>query len=47
MIDQVDADAVSRLAAEVLSEPLTAAVVGPYAGPDELPGGLRELVERA
>ena len=45
-IEQVDAGAVAELAAQVLSTPLTAAVVGPYAGPDELPRGLRELVAR-
>jgi predicted Zn-dependent peptidase len=45
-IDEVDADAVVELAGEVLSAPLIAAVVGPFAGPDELPSGLRELVNR-
>jgi predicted Zn-dependent peptidase len=45
MIDQVDAGAVLELAGEVLSAPPAAAVVGPYAGPDELPRSLRELVD--
>jgi predicted Zn-dependent peptidase len=45
MIEQVDADAVAELASEVLSSPLTAAVVGPYADLEELPAGLRELVD--
>jgi predicted Zn-dependent peptidase len=47
MIEQVDAGAVAELATEVLSQPLTAAVVGPYATPGELPGDLRDLVDRA
>ena len=47
MIEQVDAGAVAELATEVLSAPLTAAVVGPFADTDELPDGLRELVDRA
>ena len=47
LIDDVDAGEVAELATEVLSQPLTAAVVGPYAGPAELPRGLRELVDRA
>jgi predicted Zn-dependent peptidase len=47
MIEQVDAGAVAELATEVLSEPPTAAVVGPYTDPDEIPGGLRALVDRA
>ncbi|MGQ0480867.1 MAG: M16 family metallopeptidase [Pseudonocardia sp.] len=42
-IEEVTADAVAGVAAEVLTRPLTAAVVGPYAEPDELPRELREL----
>lgn len=47
MIEQVDAGSVAELAAQVLSEPLTAAVVGPYADVSELPAGLRGLVDRS
>lgn len=43
-IEQVGAAEVSEVAADVLTRPLTAAVVGPYADPDELPGPLRRLV---
>jgi predicted Zn-dependent peptidase len=44
LIDAVTADDVSALATEVLAAPLSAAVVGPYKHPDDLPAELRELV---
>ncbi|MBO0851048.1 MAG: insulinase family protein, partial [Pseudonocardia sp.] len=39
-IEAVDRDEVTAVAAEVLTRPLTAAVVGPYRGADELPPAL-------
>ncbi|MFC5993169.1 M16 family metallopeptidase [Pseudonocardia hispaniensis] len=42
-IAAVTGDEVSRVARELLSVPLTGAVVGPYDGLDELPAVLREL----
>ncbi|MGI8799042.1 MAG: M16 family metallopeptidase [Pseudonocardia sp.] len=44
LIDAVTSDDVAALAAEVLTGPLTAAVVGPYKHTDDLPAELRELV---
>lgn len=44
-IAEVDAPAVRAVAAELLTAPLTAAVVGPYADPAELPSELRTLAE--
>lgn len=43
-VDAVEAAQVAELAAELLSRPLTAAVVGPYAADDELPEELHEVV---
>ena len=42
-IDAVAPDEVAVLAAELLDQPLTAAVVGPYDDVDDLPESLREL----
>ncbi len=42
-IAAVDADQVARLAARLLTQPLTAAVVGPYSAQTDLPAELREL----
>jgi predicted Zn-dependent peptidase len=42
-IERVDAAAVTEVAAEVLTRPLTVAVVGPYPEPDALPAGARGL----
>ena len=44
-IDAVGRDEVTTLAGSLLSAPLTAAVVGPYADADELPDELREAVD--
>ncbi|MDQ3153333.1 MAG: insulinase family protein [Actinomycetota bacterium] len=43
-IDAVRGEQVSSLAAELLAAPLTAAIVGPYASADDLPGELTELI---
>ncbi len=43
MIADVDPGSVADLAADLLTRPLTAAVVGPYADPDELPADLHGL----
>ena len=43
-IAAVSADDVSELARRLLTQPLTAAVVGPYAAPTELPGQLTSMV---
>lgn len=42
-IAAVTVEQVAEVAAEVLARPLTAAVIGPYDGVDELPAALREL----
>jgi predicted Zn-dependent peptidase len=42
-IDAVTRDDVAELAADLFSTPVTAAVVGPYADADDLPGELREV----
>ena len=42
-IEAVTTDDVAVAAAELLSQPLTAAVVGPYDGVDDLPAPLRDL----
>jgi predicted Zn-dependent peptidase len=42
-IEAVDRDEVTSVAAEVLTRPLTVAVVGPYQTPDELPPALARL----
>jgi predicted Zn-dependent peptidase len=42
-IEAVTTDDVAVAAAELLSQPLTAAVVGPYDGEDDLPAPLRDL----
>lgn len=44
-IAEVDAASVRKVAAELLTAPLTAAVVGPYAGADELPAELLKLAD--
>jgi predicted Zn-dependent peptidase len=43
-IDAVTADQVAELAREFLRRPVTAAVVGPYAHADDLPGEIAELM---
>jgi predicted Zn-dependent peptidase len=43
-IDAVTAEEVAELARELFARPLTAAVVGPYADVDQLPGQIAELV---
>ncbi len=42
-IEAVTASEVADLAAELLTQPLTAAVVGPYDERDDLPAALRDL----
>ncbi|SDP41712.1 Predicted Zn-dependent peptidase [Nakamurella panacisegetis] len=44
-IARVDADQVSALAARLLTQPMTAAVVGPYAAETDLPEQLTSLVQ--
>jgi len=44
LIEAVTGEQVAAVAAAVLGRPLTAAVVGPYAAPDELPDELREVI---
>lgn len=43
-IDAVSAEEVAAVAAELLRHPLCAAVVGPYAHPDELPAQVHEVI---
>jgi predicted Zn-dependent peptidase len=43
-IDAVTASQVTELAREVLRRPITAAVAGPYAQAEELPGEVTELI---
>jgi predicted Zn-dependent peptidase len=43
-IDAVTSGEVRELSRELLSRPITAAVVGPYAGEDELPNEIAELI---
>jgi predicted Zn-dependent peptidase len=43
-IDAVTADQVTELAREFLRQPVTAAVAGPYAHAQELPGEVTELI---
>jgi predicted Zn-dependent peptidase len=44
-IDAVTAEDVAALAGQLLRRPLSAAVVGPYAHPEDLPGEVREVIE--
>jgi predicted Zn-dependent peptidase len=43
-IDAVTGEEVAALAAQLLHQPVSAAVVGPYAHADELPAELREVI---
>ncbi|HEX2297314.1 MAG TPA: pitrilysin family protein [Pseudonocardiaceae bacterium] len=43
-IDEVTGDQVSALAGELLRRPVTAAVVGPYAHPEDLPHEIAQLI---
>jgi len=43
-IDEVTAEDVATLAAELLRRPMSGAIVGPYAHADDLPAELREVM---
>jgi predicted Zn-dependent peptidase len=43
-IDGVTVEQVGELARELLRQPITAAVVGPYPHPDDLPDAIAKLI---